>query len=509
LAALSGDALVILARKDGKELQRLPLGETGTAVAADPGRTWLAVGGERGTLFAFDGEGASVVASDRKKVHEGPIQALLFEPEELRVLSGGVDGRLFLTHVRGALDPEDRSGKQNHAAAVTCLSQGPGDKSDKTYSGSKDGTVRVWTRGNWRPSTLKDGVVNPVAMTTVEHNGRPHLALACEDRTIRLFICDAAGKPENRTLTLHGAAAWAGGELGHRDPKVREAAIKVVATWNDAAGIDLLGRAAKGDGDHRLKVLATELLGKSGQQRAVKPLEELLRANEEAVRLAAFAGLRAIEGDANLRPLNLALAAKKRDIGVAAIKALAGLAAKDDLALDRLVQALGEDPREVRIAGLLALESLHPEGTPEAELTALRAPKPDVRRLAIVRFLQRGLIDRPDVLAALRRHAADEDAAVRQAAFLVTLLQRPTLAAALRYHDRDIHRLLHEIETTPVPTYEASAKGEEPKKEAGAPPKAKKVEPAAVGEDDRRPLLEAMASRALDTCLQGATGLAM
>ncbi|MBK8261920.1 MAG: HEAT repeat domain-containing protein [Nannocystis sp.] len=505
IAALCGDELVILARKDGRERQRLPLGERGTAIASDPSRAWIAVGGERGVLFAFDGEAAKVVESERRRVHEGPIQSLLFEPEELRVLSGGVDGRIFLTHVRGALDPEDRSGKNNHAAAVTSLVHGPGDK---TYSGGKDGVARVWTRGSGRPSTLKDGVVNVVAAAMAEHSGRPHLALAGEDRTIRLFLVDAAGKPELRALTLHGAVAWAAAELAHRDPKVREAALKELAAWGDSVAIDLLGKSAKGDGDHRLKLLATELLGKSGLARATKPLEELLRAGEEAVRLAAFTGLRGLEGEGSLRPLNLALGARKRDIGVAAIKALAPLAGRDDLALDRLIQALSEDPREVRIAALLALESLHDAASPEADLLALRSTQADIRRLAVIRFYQRGLAARPDALAALRRHAADADASVRQAAFLVSILNKPALAGALRFQDRDIHRLLHELESTPVPTFEASAKGEDNKQAASAPPKAKKVEIGQVGEEDRRPLLEAMASRALDTCLAGATGLA-
>ncbi|MBK8259740.1 MAG: HEAT repeat domain-containing protein [Nannocystis sp.] len=484
IAALCGDELVILARKDGRERQRLPLGERGTAIASDPSRAWIAVGGERGVLFAFDGEAAKVVESERRRVHEGPIQSLLFEPEELRVLSGGVDGRIFLTHVRGALDPEDRSGKNNHAAAVTSLVHGPGDK---TYSGGKDGVARVWTRGSGRPSTLEDGVVNVVAAAMAEHSGRPHLALAGEDRTIRLFLVDAAGKPELRALTLHGAVAWAAAELAHRDPKVREAALKELAAWGDSVAIDLLGKSAKGDGDHRLKLLATELLGKSGLARATKPLEELLRAGEEAVRLAAFTGLRGLEGEGSLRPLNLALGARKRDIGVAAIKALAPLAGRDDLALDRLIQALSEDPREVRIAALLALESLHDAASPEADLLALRSTQADIRRLAVIRFYQRGLAARPDALAALRRHAADADASVRQAAFLVSILNKPALAGALRFQDRDIHRLLHELESTPVPTFEASAKGEDNKQAASAPPKAKKVEIGQVGEEDRRP----------------------
>ncbi|MEZ4451875.1 MAG: HEAT repeat domain-containing protein [Nannocystaceae bacterium] len=539
LAVIAGAELVIVARKDGKELQRLALAEPATAIASDPSGEWIVVGGERGGLAVFEGEGRKdFIASDAKKVHEGPVKALLFEPEELRVLSGGVDSKIFLTHVRGALDPEDRSGKQGHADAVTCMVHGPGDK---TYSGGRDGVLKVWTRGQGRASTVKDGVVKSVALVMCEYRGRPHIAVAGDDQTVRLFIVDAAGKPGDRIVTLRGAEAWAQNELGRKEPRAREAALKTIAGWNDAVAIELLGKTAQGDGDHQLKVLATELLGASGNGRAGKHLGGLLKAGEEAVRLRALAGLRALEGMSALGPLRLALGAQKRDIGVVAIQALAGLAARDDLAFDLLVEALGFQPSEVRIAALLALESLSDADSPQADLLALRSKQADVRRLAILRFYQRRMVDRPEVGAALRRHAADADAGVRQVAYLVSLLQVPRLAGALRYRDRQLHRQLHDIESAPAPSFELAAGGAEDEAstaarasllaalegrgggddeaaEAAAPsgksgkgglPKPAKVDASKLTEADMRPLLEAMASRALDTCLAGATGLAL
>ena len=56
LAAVCGKELVIVARKDGKELQRLALNEIGSAIASDPAGVWLAVGGDRGSLSVFDCE---------------------------------------------------------------------------------------------------------------------------------------------------------------------------------------------------------------------------------------------------------------------------------------------------------------------------------------------------------------------------------------------------------------------------------------------------------------------
>lgn len=523
LAAVCGKELVIVARKDGKELQRLPLGEFGTAIASDPAGVWLAVGGDRGALSVFDCEDKDkFFAAESKKLHEGAITGLLFEPEELRVMSVGADNRLLATHVRGQLEAEDRGGKNGHSERSTALIAGV---ADKFYTAGRDATIKTWTRGSGqrRPSTQKEGLAKIAALTLAEFKGRPCLVAACEDQTLRVFPVDAGGKVGDRAQLFHGAHTWAEYELKRRDPKLREASLRALAGWNDAKSLELLAARVGHDDDHGLKVLATELLGASGSPRAVKLLEPLLQASEEAVRLAALAGLRKLEGQDSLRVLDLALAAQKRDIGVVAVEALAPLARKDDLALAKLTEALGRNPREVRLAALVALEALHGAKSPEAELIALRAKQADIRRTALVRFYQRDMLGLPEVQAALRRFGADSDANVRQAAFLVSLLATPKLAAALRFRDKQVHRLLHDIESAPDPTAEvkaasaaataaATATTKSTKKDAKPSddelPKAKKVELSEVGEADKRPLLEAMASRALDTCLAGATGLA-
>ncbi|MEO9068315.1 MAG: HEAT repeat domain-containing protein, partial [Caldimonas sp.] len=468
LAVVSGKELVIVARKDGQEIQRLPLNEIGSSIASDPSGVWLVVGGDRGSLSVFDCEDKErYFAAESKKLHEGAVTALLFEPEELRVMSVGADNRLLLTHVRGQLEAEDRGGKNGHGDRTTALISGV---ADKFYTAGHDSTVKTWTRGSGqrRPTTQKDGLAKVNALALAELKGRPCLVAACVDKTLRVFPVDAGGKVGERVQLFHGAHAWAEYELKRRDPKLREASLRTLAAWNDADSLDLLSARVSSDDDHGLKVLATELLGASGSPRAVKLLEPLLQANEESVRMAALAGLRTLEGPGSLRILDLALAAQKRDVGVAAVEALSELARKDDLAFARLTAALGNNPREVRLAALVALEALHPAKSPEAELVALRAKQPDIRRTALVRFYQRDMLDTAEVQAALRRFSADADASVRQAAFLVSLLATPKLAAALRFRDKQVHRLLHDIESAPDPTAEvkaAAATRAEPKKD--------------------------------------------
>ena len=517
LAVVAGKQLVIVARKDGKELQRIELAEFATAIAADPSGTWLVVGSDRGTLSVFDCENKEAFyAGESKKLHEGAVTALAFEPDDLRVMSAAVDHRLLVTHVRGDLDPEDRGGKNMHGDRTTAIVLGPGDR---FYTAALDSTIKQWVRGagQRKPATQKDGLAKVACLALGEYKGKTHVVAGCADNTLRLFPIDAEGKLGDRELIYYGAQQWAEYELKRRDPKLREVALRTLAGWNDAKALETLAGRVSQDDDHGIKVLATELLGASNNPRAIKLLEPLLRASEEAVRLAALAGLRKLEGADSLRIFDLALAVGKRDVGTAAITALAELARKDDLAFTRLVGALSGQPREVRVAALAALEDLHEKTSPEAELIALRATQADIRRTALVRFYQRKMLGLAEVQAALRRFSADSDAGVRQAAFLISLLARPKLAAALRCRDKQIHRQLHEIETAPSPVDEVKAamgpiplpaKGEAKAKQEDELPKAPMVPLKDLEEADRRPLLEAMASRALDTCLAGAVGLA-
>jgi ParB family chromosome partitioning protein len=502
LAVLAGAEVAIVARATGAPRQRLTLPEEGSALAADASGKWLAAGTARGTLVVFDAEERpDFLAGSSKKLHEGAVGALAFDPDELRVYSTGSDGKLLLTHVRGALDPEDRTGGSGHEGLVTALAFGA---PDKLYTAGRDGTLKTWTRGphKKRPSTQKDGTVGAAALVRVERGGRPHLALLGEDRTIRLFPLDAGGKVGDRSLTFHDAYAQAKNELSRKEPSLRKDALEALAGYDDGPAIALLAARASEDADHALKVRAVTLLGATKNPRAVKPLEALLAAPEEQVRLAALAGLRAHEGDESLRPLELALAQKKRDVGAAAVAALAALAATDEQAMARLVAALDDEPVEVRAAAVAALEAIHDlragKRAPSAEagLTALRSKRADIRRLALVRFYQRKLLADGEVISALRRHQGDPDADVRRAAFLVAVMSRPALTDALRARDRDLHRQLWELSTF---GQKGAAEVE--------PPKVKKGKPE-LAADDVRPLLEAMASRALDTCLAGARGLA-
>ena len=502
LAALVGAQVVILATKDGKTLQALDLPEPGSALAADPTGRWLVAGGTKGTIAVFDGEGPEgFVAGGSGRPHEAAVAAILFEPDDLRFFSTSADGKLLSTHARGQLEPEDKGRGNNHSDLVAGLIWGPGDR---LLSGSRDGSIKSWPRaGGVKPSTIKDGVGRVVGLAIVTVHDRPRLVAACDDNTLRVFPLDPAGKVGDLTVRVHDAHAAARHELRQAEAPRREAALRALAGVGDGRSVELIAEQAGADADHALRLLAAEALAASGHPKAPPLLEGLLTHRDEAVRVAAFRGLRRVAGASSLRPIDLALRAEKPDVGRLAVEALIPLAREDDQALARLVAALDARTPEVRQAALLALESAHPADSPEANLVALGSKHVDVRRAALVRLHRRQLLADPAVQSAIHRALEDADPTIRQVAFLLSLQGRSRLLATLRARDAELERQLGELEGTPA----ADAARPAPK-----PKKGKVADSAAdgpPGPDDVEPLLQASAARALDTSLRGARGLAI
>lgn len=511
LAALVGAEVVIRAKADGKPLQTLTLPEPGTVLAADPTGRWLAVGTANGTVAIFDvEEKPEFLLSASEKLHEGAVSALLFEPEELRFYSAGADLKLLSTHARGRLEPEDKGKGVSHADLITCLILGPGDR---LYSGSRDGTIKNWPRtGGARPATIKDGIGKVLALGLVEVHGRPRLIAACDDRSLRVITLDAAGKVGEVSHRIQDAYRRAAFELAQPDSRRREAAIEELAAFDDAAAVTLLASQVSEDDDPALRLLAVRKLGAATHPRAATLLEPCLKNSGDAVRMAALEGLRRHLGPNELRPLELALSSGHADIGCEAIKALETLARQDDRAFARLQETLNAKTPEVRQAALTSLEAVYGPKSPEASLVALNSKHADVRRLALVRLFQRGLLKEAGVETALRRRGEDDDAEVRRTAFLLSLFTRERLLEALRGRDPELNRQLLELEGAPAAGKEPAAPAK-PAKGAKGRAKAKdtKGEPEAfvLEEGDDAPLLQATASHALETSLRGARGLAL
>ena len=456
LAALAGDRLgvavaaqvQILNRTKGKVVQTLEAPETITSLASDPTGQWLAVGTDKGNVCIFESEtdATTFQHSDTAQLHEAAVTALLFETGDLRVLSAGADQKLLSTHARGRLEAEDRGRGANHTAPITAMIAGT---QERFLTGSSDSTLKSWPLGKGaRPVTLKDGMAKVVDLAVVTVLGKPQVVAACADSSLRFFQLDEEGKFGDAALILHGIDGWAKNEMANNDPKVREAALRKLAEFDDLAALKCISGQVKNDSDHVLRLLACRLLTESKHPQARKSLEKAMEHKEEAVRLLAFEGLCKMAGPADLSPLVLALKLEKADLGVRAVQALQQRAGKDEEAMTRLVDTLGSKPAEVRQAALTSLETVFGPTSPEASLTALNSPHADVRRLALVRLFERKLLGSERVQAALRWRGEDPDAEIRRVAFLFSLVPHPALLGVLRQRDAELDRQLSELEGT-------------------------------------------------------------
>ena len=179
-----------------------------------------------------------------------------------------------------------------------------------------------------------------------------------------------------------------------------------------------------------------------------------------------------------------------------AVKALEPLAKADDQALTRLVDALDAATWDVRkTARCIARNGVRCEIPRRDPDRGSNSKHGDVRAASLLRSKERWLLDDPAVQSAIRRRLEDADAGVRKVAFLLSVLSKDQLAAVLRASDTELNRQLNELE-----------KAEKPDKAAPAVPADAKSKLTAADYDT---LLQATASRALDTCLRGARGLAV
>jgi ParB family chromosome partitioning protein len=473
LAVAAGAEVAVVSREGGKVLQKLALPEAVSSLASDPTGQWMAAGTVKGTVAVFECETApdEFRPSDSATLHDGAVTALLFEKDELRFFSAGADQKLLSTHARGRLEAEDRGRGANHEQPITALVHGP---AGRFLSGSSDKSLKSWPPGRGtRPVTLKDGVGKVVALAVLPVQGQPQVVAACDDNTLRFFKLDEEGKFGDAVVTIHGVDDWAKNELSDNDPKRREAALKALAGFGDAASLERIADQMARDGDHSLRLTACKLLGESKHPRAGKLLEKGLDHRDEAVRIAAFEGLRRHAGPKDLRPLVLALKTGKADVGQRAVQALEGLAKKDDQAMARLVEAIDSKSPEVRKAALTSLENVHDSRSPEASLTALNSTHADLRRLALVRLYQRKLLQDASVQAALRWRGEDGDPEVRRVAFLLSLHTREKLLKALRARDSELDRQVVELESGTLPAMEEktaeSTPPQSPPTPAGAP----------------------------------------
>lgn len=470
-------------------LSQIDLEQKSSHLVASPDGKWLVVGNAAGELTVFSREDSDDFAfSSIKKIHNGAISALVFDPDELRVLSSGNDYKLFMTHIRGELEPEDKSEVAAKAAINNIVVH-----DNKCYATDKKGNIKVWEKGKKRFSTIN--FAKSTALTFAEWKDKLHLVVAKENGSIAFIPLTEKKHLGSTTLVIADAYSWAQNEID-KEPRQCESVLKEVATFNDKKAIDLLNKVVISEVDVRICVLATELLASTQHLRASRLLEELLDFHNEKVRLAAFNGLAQHYPQNILSIVELALDSGYDNIGVLAIDALKAVAAKDEEGMEALVAALNYDSEVVRQHALVSLGEIHGEKSAEAEIIAFESNKQDIRRLALIRLLQKNLLSQLNVQSILRAALEDKSDIVRFTGFVICLLQDPVLVEVLRSKNSDLHRQIYEIENW--------GKDSKNKKVPAAKKTTKKLK-----EDNLRVLFQAMACNHIETSLKGAYYLAL
>ncbi|MCP4159147.1 MAG: hypothetical protein GY760_03660 [Deltaproteobacteria bacterium] len=462
----------------------------GTAITSDPSGNFFVIGTTTGYCAVYESEDKdSFELSESEKIHDGSVNALLFEKEELSFYSAGSDQAVKVTHARGRLEPLDR-GKDVHEGRITSILMGK----ERFYTGSFDKTIKAWAKTG-KPATQKDGVgkVVDLAMVTIEKHD--HIVSAFTNNSIRVFPIDEAGRLNDHHLTFYDAYKEGERDLKQDKPADRLKALKKISAYDDNTALKIINKHIKSEGDPDVKLKSVNYLAGSKHKKAPDYLYEFLKDNDENLRMATFKGLLKLTGEDNIVTIEKALSAGRADIGVTAVKMLEKLAAKSDQLIVKLFNALQNKIHGVRVQALYSLENIYGKESVDASLKGLQSKFDDIRKLSLIRLYQRKLLDSIEVEAAIHKHCEDESADVRKIAFYLLIMTKTNLTKVLRSKDKNVHRQVYEIET-----YGA--------KETEKLPDVKETK-VTLTQNDFEPLLFAMACRVVDTCLEGARLLAI
>ncbi len=282
----------------------------------------------RGTVVVFDAEDKARLPRGRvEEAARGRGLGAALRPRRAARLLDRI-GRQAPAHPR----PRRARARGSHAAGAATRGCPPAivaRPGGQALHGREDGAIKTWARGaqKRRPSTQKDGATSAAGLSRVEHKGRPHLALLGDDAT-HPPVPARRGRQGRRAdahlprrVRARGERARAAGALAPQGGAGGARRVRRRARHRHARVAGGVRRAITPCGCRRPRSSgrrATRALGSRSKSCSARA--------EEQVRLAALGGLRALEGAASLRPLELALSKKKRDLGTAAVTALAELA---------------------------------------------------------------------------------------------------------------------------------------------------------------------------------------
>lgn len=466
----------------------------------------LAVGGDDGVVrvLAFDSNGALVGEAHELATGEKGIFSLTFTGDG-RVIAGCGDGSIRVSYLEGAADEEDRSGDQAHVGPVTGLVLGlqlhdeaGRELTRRLLSIGEDGKLKAWIHDTRRqPKTIELGSnLKLRAMSWLrpyrakDDNKGGTLLIVDAKRRLHLVKLDAEGSPNEDIDHIASHFAKLGEDLDARKDELRIQAVNELASLPEDTARTLLDRVMGRDGKPELRKLACEAVAKGQRRRSRPALRTALDDDDKTVRAAAFAALRAIEGERSLAPVRAALRSKHPDIRKHAVDELPALRSVSPLVPGLVAERLRDGDHVVRAAAFEALCKLEPKGSRVPLRTAFEQGPPDIRIAALrsLYVLRRGNVEGaadPTGRDLFEDALDDKDADVRETAFLLSVGTHPRLLAKLGESFTAEIGKLAKLGTTLAP-----GSGD-------------------ITEADLEPLFAAMACREADTALRGAKSLAV
>jgi ParB family chromosome partitioning protein len=514
LATAGADgALRVFSLSQGKKRLEWPLSSRPLrAVAIDPEGESFAAAGDDGVVRVI-GHGG-----ERRDMpgHDGPVRCLSFTPADGRLVSGGDDGTVRIWYLVGAIEADlrgkDDAGHLGGTLALLFLpAKDPQELGERLVSAGADGKVRVWRMSERRkPRTLDAGsdAIHALAFAPSTKSGTLGSLLAAGDnRRVYGFVCDAAGAVGDRGFRWEHGFAVLSEALAAPARARRQEAVRTLGPLAETEATDLLVKALGGDTDAEVRALAASVLASNGRAAARKAIRARLDDGQPVVRAAALDALRALEAETPLLPLRSALDSKYPDTRIAALGLLPPLAAASPLVSGFIAGHLADEDGGVRRAAVAQLVSLHPPSSVEPLRVAFERGKADVRAEVLVRATVAGLTRHTAFAPIVGKALDDDDGDVRRLAFVVSALTHPALGAWLETCDEAFGRALgdlrHRAAQVGGPPAASTDVGRSP---AGAPAG---TNVGAPREEDREPLLAALACRTADTALRGARGLAL
>lgn len=518
-----------------------------SAVAISPDGAMVGAAGDDGVVRVVTLADGSV---REMPGHEGAVRALSFTPRDGRIASGGEDGTVRFHYLQGPIEHETRgTDDTGHAGGVLALVFAPTppvdkdgeDPGDRLISAGADGKIRMWRLADRRkPRSFDgDGPIYALALAPQMRGtsgGTGSLVAGGDGRQLFRYALDATSTPqEGWTTYSHGLVALEAALSAQRP--AREAAVRTLASLDEVEGRALLARIMSGDRDPAVRALAVIESEAKIRRDLLAAVRERLDDDAWSVRAAAYS---AVKGLASTRfgAIRFAAASRYADVRRRALAELPSVGKGSPLARPMASAALSDADRAVRMTALDALLALDDPGSAAPLRAAFAAGPPDVRADVLGRVAAGGGALRSALASLLARALDDEAPEVRRAAFLVSVLGRPALAARLFVKDQDLGRAFEELasrvaelaapralpgfgpEAAPAAPAETALSAARSALSEGAITNSlvakpdKGAAPAAadagvqLSETDLAPLVAAAACRAADTALAGAAALA-